>query len=241
MVELYFQIRRNNRMATGPQRPGVRKIDYPTGDGKPMAETDVHLDNMIDVLRTLQDWFAAEPMVYVSGNLLMYFEEGNPRRVVAPDIFVVRGIEKKLRDNYLIWAEGKAPDVVIEITSKYRKREDRKEKMPLYRDVLRLPEYFVFDPTKDYLDPPLQGFRLVEGDYVPIEPLGGRLPSDVLGLHLEQHGQELRLYDPVRHSRLLNPRERIRVAEKQAEAVSVENERLRRELEALRLRSGSTE
>jgi Uma2 family endonuclease len=252
MVELYFHIRRNNRMATGPQRPRVRKIDYPTGDGKPMAETDIHLDNMIDVLRTLQDWFAAEPMVYVSGDLLMYYEEGNPRRVVAPDIFVVRGIEKKLRDNYLIWAEGKAPDVVIEITSKYRKREDRKEKVPLYRDVLRLPEYFVFDPTEDYLVPPLQGFRLVEGEHVSIESLDGRLPSEVLGLHLEQDGRELQFCDPVRRSRVSNPSERIRVAKhaaesarKQTEAQAFlrglieENAQLRHEIEALRRRLSS--
>ena len=98
-----------------------------------------------------------------------------------------------------------------------------------------------FDKFKAHLT---QATNTIQGSgwgALAYEPLGGRLPSDVLGLHLEQHGQELRLYDPVRHSRLLNPRERIRLAEKQAEAVSVENERLRRELEALRLRSGSTE
>ena len=59
----------------------------------------------------------------------------------------------------------------------------------------------MFDPTEDYLDPPLQGFRLVGGEYLRIEPIAGRLPSEILGLHLERDGNELRLYDPVQRSR----------------------------------------
>jgi Uma2 family endonuclease len=187
----------------------------------------------------LQDCFADEPMVCVSGNVLMFYEEGNRRKHVSPDVFVVRGIPKKQRDNYLIWKEGKAPDLVVELTSKSTKREDQKTKRELYRDVLRVPEYFLFDPTEDYLDPPLQGFQLVEGEYVPIKPVDGRLPSEILGLHLENEGQELRLYDPVRRCLLLNPRERVRVAEQQAQAVTVENAQLRHEIEALRRRLSS--
>ena len=38
-------------MATAPHRPRARKVDYPTGDGKPMAETDIHRDNMMDIIR----------------------------------------------------------------------------------------------------------------------------------------------------------------------------------------------
>ena len=79
------------------------------------------------------------------------------------------------------------------------------KKRDLYRDVLQVPEYFIFDPTEDYLKPPLQGFRLVDGEYARIEPVAGRLPSDVLGLHLERDGEELRLYDPARRSRVLRP------------------------------------
>jgi hypothetical protein len=31
----------------------IREIDYPTSDGKPMAETDVHRDDMVDVIQML--------------------------------------------------------------------------------------------------------------------------------------------------------------------------------------------
>ncbi len=184
-------------MATVPRSPVGREVDYPTSDGKPMAETDVHRDLMMDLIQTLEARHAADPMVYVSGNILLFYEEGNGRRHVSPDVFVVRGISKQRREHYLIWAEDKAPDLVIELTSKSTRSEDVKKKMALYRDVLRIPEYFLFDPFQDYLKPSMQGYRLVEGRYESIGPVEGRLPSAALGLHLERAGVELRLYNPL--------------------------------------------
>ena len=122
---------------------------------------------------------------------------------------------------------------------------------------MKVPEYFQFDPTEDYLKPPMQGHRLVEGQYLPIAPIEGRLPSDVLELHLERRGTELRLHDPAtgrclltpprrRRQRSACPSSRRREAARQSEAearhqVEAENERLRRELEALRRgQSGAT-
>ena len=80
----------------------------------------------------------------------------------------------------------------------------------LCRDVLKVPEYFMFDPRAEYLDPPLQGFRLNGGDYIPIEPVAGRLPSEVLGLHLERDGQHLRFFDPATGLYLVSPVEAAR-------------------------------
>jgi Uma2 family endonuclease len=245
-------------MATAPRQKAIREIDYPTGDGKPMAETDVHRDDMVDVIQMLKDHFADHSDVYVSGNLLMFYVEGNRRKHVSPDVFLVWGVEKKDRDHYLVWKEGKAPDLAIEITSKSTRREDTKTKKELYRDVLEVAEYFQFDPTEDYLKPPLQGFRLIDGDYVPIELVDGRLPSKILGLHLERDGKKLRLFNPATGRRLLLASERIELAERLAETAEAgrqsaqhraetaeagrqrlaeENERLRQEIEALRRRS----
>jgi Uma2 family endonuclease len=193
-----------------------------------MAETDLHRQDMVDLIETLQDYFAQDPRVYVTGNLLLYYEEGNPRKHVAPDVFVVRGVPKfPPRDYYLLWLEGKPPEVVIELTSKTTRREDQTKKRTLYRDVLKVAEYFQFDPTEDYLKPPFQGHRLVEGDYRPIAAVEGRLPSVVLGLHLERAGTQLRLFDPGAERRL--PTRQEALAAKEAE-----NEQLRREIEALR-------
>src|SRR5262245_39436037 len=116
----------------------------------------------------------------------MFCERGNKRKRVSPDIFVVFGVLNRPRDNYLVWEEGEGPDVVIEVTSKSTPKTDRDVKLPLYRDVLRVREYFLFDPKAEYLNPPLQGYRLSRGRYVPIRSVAGRLPSEVLGLHLER-------------------------------------------------------
>jgi hypothetical protein len=157
-------------------------------------------------------------------------------------VFFVRGVPKlPPRNHYLLRKEGKAPDVVIEITSETTEKEDRTKKLVLYRDVLRVPEYFRFDPTEDYLKPALQGSRLEAGQYVPIVPVEGRLLSVLLGLHLERRGTELRLYDPAASRCLPTRAERARDAEaaqqragQEQQRVEQENERLRRELGGLR-------
>ncbi len=187
---------------------------YPTSDGKPMAETDLHRQIMVDLIETFEDRYANDPEVYISGDLLLFYEQGNKLRHVAPDVFVVFGVPKEpKRLNYILWEEGKAPDIVIEVTSKSTRKEDKTKKLDLYRDVLCVPEYFQFDPTQDYLKPPLQGFRLVEDRYEPIKPIQGRLPSAVLGLHFERDGDLLRLYDPVAGHRLPTRREAILLAD----------------------------
>jgi Uma2 family endonuclease len=170
-------------------------VRYPTRDGKPMAESDVHRENLHHLLQALGRHFADELTTYVSGNLMMFYVPGDTRRFASPDVFVVRGVPNHLRENYLVWEE-KAPDLVVEFTSPSTRRDDLGRKFTLYRDLLRVREYFLFDPLEEYLRPSLQGHRLIGDEYVPIGAIAGRLPSEVLGLHLERGGHYLRLYNP---------------------------------------------
>lgn len=169
-------------------------IDYPTADGKPFAESDWHFKLMAGLIDRLGKRFAAAPDVYVSGNLLVYYEKGNKRKRVAPDVFVVKGVEKKLRRYYLTWEENKNIDVVIEATSAKTRREDVK-KVVLYRDVLKVRELFFFDLFGEYLTPRLQGHRLQDGRYVPIPSVSGKLFSEVLGAWLKPAGLDLLFID----------------------------------------------
>ena len=221
-------------MATAPKSLAKSKIDYPTADGKPMAETEAHRDDMVDLIETLKHRFAAVDDFYVSGNLLLYYVEGDKHQHVSPDVFVVRGVPKTpKRDYYLLWEEGRTPELAIELTSKLTRHEDQRKKFLLYRDVLQVREYFLFDPYQEYLKPSMQGYRLIDEDYYPIAPIAGRLPSEILGLHLERDGDELRLFDPATGRRLPTPRERL-------VRVEAENDRLRRELEILKRRIAET-
>jgi Uma2 family endonuclease len=232
-------------MSTVPVQRVWHDNGYPTRDGRPMGETDWHLNVIFDLSERLRRRYEAEEFVYVGRDLLVCYEEGNRNRHLSPDVFVVRGVPKYDRGNYLIWQEGRAPEVVFEITSKSTRREDETTKFELYRDVLGVKEYYLFDPLEEYLDPRLQGYRLRGGEYQRIRPVTGRIPSRLLGLHLEASGQELRLYDPQTGEYLLTSREwadqehqRAEQEHQRAEAAEAEADRLRAELEALRRREG---
>ena len=182
------------------ERPArARRVHYPESDGKPMGETDLHRDLITDLIFALK-WFLRSTRAYVAGNLFIYYEEGNPRAAVAPDVFVVLGVEQRRRRIFQTWREGgRAPDVVIEITSKKTRKDDRERKPAIYA-ALGVREYFIFDPHGEYLEPPLQGYRLVRGVYEPIAT--DPLRSEVLNLELRQEDGMLRLYHPQTGERL---------------------------------------
>ena len=70
-----------------------------------MGEMDVHIDALIYLREALKDYFREAPQVYVAGNMLLYYEEGNPAACVAPDVFVVQGVAKHERRIYKLWEE----------------------------------------------------------------------------------------------------------------------------------------
>ncbi len=161
------------------------EVEYPSSDGKPMAETDIHRTILNETVETLKGHFAKDSNVYVSGNLLVYYVEGNPQKVRSPDTFVVWGVPNHNRPIFKTWEEGAFPRVVIEFTSKTTKNEDLTDKYEIYQDVWGVQEYFLFDPFEEYLDPSLLGYRRTDDDEFDTIPLNeGRLFSKELGLFL---------------------------------------------------------
>jgi Uma2 family endonuclease len=210
-------------------------VYYPESDGKPMAETDTHINLLIYLREALVDYFRDDPNVYVAGNLFVYYVEGDPTQVVAPDVFVVKGVPKGERRIFQVWKEGKAPDVVFELTSKKSRYEDLGTKKGLY-EVLGVQEYILFDPLEEYLQPRLMMFHLTPQGYRRVEE--GPLVSRVLGLELREEGNLLRLVDPRTGERLLTPleaqeaRRQAEVARRQAEQRAAEEAEARRRAEA---------
>jgi Uma2 family endonuclease len=205
-------------------------IYYPESDGKPMGETDVHIDAVIYLREALRDYFRDDPQVYVAGNMLLYYEEGNSAACVAPDVFVVQGVAKRERRTYRLWEEGQPPSVAFEITSRGTRLEDLGTKRAVYA-MVAVQEYYLFDPLGEYLRPPLQGYRLQEGEYQRTFPeANGGLTSQTLGLELWVEEGRLRLINPATGELLLTPAE----AQAARRAAEVELEQLRAELARLR-------
>ena len=157
--------------------------ELPCDDGEPM-ETQRHKWQMDLLIETLDPWLAARGEGYVNGNMFVYYtlEQTRGLHFKGPDCFVALGVPRGERKCWVVWGEGKAPDIVIELLSASTRRQDKGEKMQVYQDRMRVPEYFWFDPfdAEDFA-----GFRLSDGRYEPIIPdPNGRLPSGLLGLTL---------------------------------------------------------
>ena len=216
-------------------------VTYPESDGKPMGETDEHRMEMVRLIELLGRFFEGQD-VYVSGDLLVFYEQGNPKKFVVPDVFVVKGIKPGKRRFYKLWIEGKPPDAIIEVTSRKTKKTDTGKKPSLYCQ-LKVPEYFLFDPTEDYLHPPLQGHRLVGGQDEPIVPDSqGALVSEQLGLRLHAEGGQVMLYRLDTGERILTEAEARQAAEEAFQAEAQARQAAEAEIARLReeLRRGGT-
>jgi Uma2 family endonuclease len=208
----------------------VREIVYPESDGKPMGESDLHRNWMVRIIDLLSTRYRGQ-RVYVSGDLLVYYEEGNPKKFVVPDAFVVLDSDPGMRRVYKVWEEGRPPDVVFETTSRSTRRKDESIKPAKYH-LLGVKEYFLYDPTRDYLKPPLQGHRLEAGGFARIEAdASGALESRTLGLLLRLDGAELVMHDARTGERLQTQAE---AAEARAKAEGEARQTAEKELALLR-------
>ena len=212
-------------------------IFYPETDGMPLPDGEFQAPLYIRIVGTLRVHFAGVPGARVNGDTFIYFIEGNPRRSVSPDCYVVFGLSEAAEQSlslegnntYLLWEVGKAPDFVLEIGSESTASADMGRKRDLYAE-LGITEYWLYDATGgEFYGAPLIGERLVDGEYRPIElrhESDGRVwgHSEALNLDLWWDDGELRFWDPVARRWLLS-HEESEAARISAEAarISAEN------------------
>jgi Uma2 family endonuclease len=220
-------------------------VEYPESDGQPMAESDEHADELRAAVETLRDHFATDPLAYVAGNNFLYFVEGDPRRCVSPDCYLVRGPGPGKRRTFKVWKEdGRTPSFVLELTSDSTRTEDLGKKMTIYRDDLEVPEYFLYDLTRDWIPEGVRGYRLEGGVYQPIAAgSDGSVLSRELGLELVVVGRTLRFRRPGAAEPLPRRLERAQRAEAAAEQerARAEQERARAEQERARADAAEAE
>jgi Uma2 family endonuclease len=209
-------------------------VYYPECDDEPMAETEFHLEETIYLIEALKDRFRDAQDVYVGGDMFLYYVEGVPQRVVAPDVFVVLGVPKRKRRIYKLWEEGRPPSLVIEVTSEDTRNKDLGPKKELY-ERLGVQEYLLYDPLGDYLNPRIRGFHLVNGLYAPMaSDKDDSLKSSTVGLTFRMEEESrLRLIDTRTGQPLLRGEEARELA-RRAQSTEEELAHLRAELERLR-------
>ena len=208
------------------------EVFYPETDDMPMPDAYYQSEHFQNLIAMLKVFFRLRDDVVVSGDIFIYYVEGDNNRRVAPDCFVVIGVSRESfeRNNtYLMWDVGKSPDFVLEIGSPSTGLKDTGPKRRLYAS-LGVGEYWMFDPSGgEHYGFALRGERLVDGEYRPLETqedAEGSVWGYSATLNLELHWVEgfLRLYDPVGERWLETPleideaRESERVARASAEA-----------------------
>ena len=209
----------------------VEPVFYPIEDDEPLAESEYQLTPLVYAYWALTAWFSDDPTTWVGSDMFLYYVEGDPSKVVAPDLFVVTQTHKEERRNiFQTWVEGRIPDFILEVLSESNYRNDLVTKFPIYRQ-LGVREYWMYDPTPTgILSPPLQGHRLVGGEYQPIpveetaQPGRYRGASEVLGLELHAERDWFRFFDPVEgiHRRDIQESELALAAEREALAAERE-------------------
>ncbi|WP_088239547.1 Uma2 family endonuclease [Calothrix rhizosoleniae] len=176
--------------------PQKTEIFYPSSDGKPLAESYVHLYAILATLEVLKQYLQGRQATVLADQFL-YYAQGYPRLRVAPDVMVIFDVAPGGRDNYKIWEEGQIPVVIFEITSPGTKGQDTEFKKTLY-EQLGVREYWLFDPKGEWIAEKLQGYRLRGEVYELItdsrsEPLKLRLQVEdqLIGFYREDTGEKL--------------------------------------------------
>jgi Uma2 family endonuclease len=154
--------------------------DLPCDDGVPM-ETERHKKQMDLLVYSLEPWLGERG--YVGGNMFVYFslKQLKNQDFKGPDVFVTMGVGNQERKSWVVWEEGKSPDVIIELLSESTAAEDKDRKKQIYQNQLKVAEYFWFDPfnPKDW-----KGFRLNGGVYEELTRQNDHFMSQQLGLIL---------------------------------------------------------
>jgi Uma2 family endonuclease len=167
------------------------EIVYPESDGKPMAENTLQFQWIVTIKEGLARVFAAQPNVFIAGDLLWYPVEGRPDISAAPDAMVAIGRPQGYRGCYKQWEEGGiAPQVVFEVLSPNNRFPEMVRKLKFYERYGPL-EYYLYDPDHNRLD----GWQRKAGEFLEIPELHGWV-SPTLGISFDTSGGELRILGP---------------------------------------------
>ena len=100
-----------------------------------MADNSWQADRIHAQYGMLRTRYFNDPNTFVAMALLLYYTEGEPADVAAPDVFVSRGVPNQHRDWYKVWEEGKAPDFALEVSSEQTAEDNLGRNMETYARI----------------------------------------------------------------------------------------------------------
>ena len=197
-----FEFKRRKYIPVFPKangKPTVYIAGYPYEDDEPMGATGFHVEQIQTFSEQLSRYFINEP-IYVGVDSFIYYREGEPGKFVAPDVYVVFGVDRiPQRRSFYTWREGTVPAVVFEFLSDSTANQDRHEKVQLYLIDMEVKEYFIHQPELKKSSEFRGWRRSHSGGIVEIAPdEQGGLFSESLNLWLqwEECENDVRLLRP---------------------------------------------
>ena len=137
-------------------------VEYPSSDGRMIAELPKHGDAILYALATLRIWFARHDRVQVGASMFLYYQEGDNSKRVTLDLFVARGLDS-LPPCYKLWEAGWPPSFVLEVAAPSTEERDLGEKQALYASI-GAEEYWRFHPAGSLEGARRAGTRLEGGN-----------------------------------------------------------------------------
>lgn len=146
----------------------VNGVLYPVTEETPVVQSNWHVSTVMAAHEMIWALLRDRPGETLFSDILLYWDEGDPKKRVAPDLVVFPEIAcpEDLRRAIFLWNEASRPTFVLEVLSESTMVDDLTTKAAIYSDVLGVAEYFLCDPEAQ----PMQvwGYRLHEGAYEAI-------------------------------------------------------------------------
>lgn len=193
-------------------------------------EGDRHFKGKTRALDALRGFFRRQRRrIYLAAELPTYYPSTSR---FAPDLLAVLDVEDHDRDKWVVSAEGRGLDWVLEVHVGGDRKKDAERNVVRYAD-LGIPEYFLYDRANNRL----HAYRLATPEarkYTAIVPQRGLFESRVLGLGVQVDRDRLRFFSGT--ALLLESEELISRLEEMLDQVQqrLEEETKRREEESKR-------
>ena len=131
-------------------KPTIYIEGYPYEDDEPMSATGFHGEQIGSLSEQLTRYFQINPHIYIGVDSFIYYREGDITKFVAPDIYVVFGVNKyPQRRSFYTWSEGAVPTTIFEFLSDSTAYQDRHGKVEIYLGDMGSQEYFIHQPEME--------------------------------------------------------------------------------------------